>query len=80
MAILDNPSVNPLARLMMQRKLEQEQLKVQAAQTAQSAPKKPVARAWVSPEAQAAQAQADSAGSVADQLLAPQQGQMVSGY
>lgn len=80
MAILDNPSVNPLARLMMQRKLEQEQLKVQAAQTAQSAPKKPVAGAWVSPEAQAAQAQADSAGSVADQLLAPQQGQMVSGY
>lgn len=80
MAILDNPSVNPLARLMMQRKLEQEQLKVQAAQTAQSAPKKPVAGAWISPEAQAAQDSAGDYGDLASQLLAPQQGQMVSGY
>ena len=80
MNVLDTSPNNPLARLMLQRKLQKQQLENQAAQTAQSAPKKPVAKAWVSPEAQAAQAQADSAGSVADQLLAPHQGQMVSGY
>lgn len=80
MNVLDTSATNPLARLMLQRKLQKQQLENQAAQAAQTAPKKPVAGAWVSPQVQAAAAQAQAQDDIADELLAPQRGQMVSGY